>query len=65
MTHNELQPRIQIFERYGNGAGLEGERVHAWPAAGDPIYQNSPFSDNHAVILMYEGRLAPVVTEQS
>src|SRR5699024_5606168 len=28
---NELLPIVPLFERYGNNAALEGERVKAWP----------------------------------
>jgi peptide/nickel transport system substrate-binding protein len=54
---NELLPMIPIFERLGNNAALEGKRVKEWPPDGDPIYQNALYSDNHAVILLYDGRL--------
>ena len=60
LVYNELLPRIELFERFGNNAVLEGVRVQPWPGPDDPIYQNAPYSDNHAIILMYEGRLRPV-----
>lgn len=56
---NELLPKIPIFERLGNNAALEGVRVKAWPPDDDPIYQNAPYDDNHAVMLLLEGRLEP------
>ena len=54
-----LLPRIPIFERLGNNAALEGVRVKEWPPDGDPIYQNAVYNDNHAIVLLYEGRLNP------
>ncbi|WP_020575896.1 ABC transporter substrate-binding protein [Actinopolymorpha alba] len=60
LIFNELLPKIPIFERLGNNAALEGVRVKEWPPDGDPIYQNAPYNDNHAVVLLYEGRLEPV-----
>lgn len=56
---NELLPKIPVYERYGNNAALEGVRVKAWPADDDPIYKNEPYSDNYAVLLLYDGRLEP------
>jgi peptide/nickel transport system substrate-binding protein len=56
---NELLPKIPIFERLGNNAALEGVRVKAWPPDDDPIYENAPYDDNHAVMLLLEGRLEP------
>jgi peptide/nickel transport system substrate-binding protein len=56
---NELLPKIPIFERLGNNAALEGVRVKEWPPDDDPIYQNAPYDDNHAVMLLLEGRLEP------
>ncbi len=56
---NELLPIIPLFERYGNNAALEGERVAAWPADDDPILQNSPYADGIPTILLLTGQLQP------
>jgi peptide/nickel transport system substrate-binding protein len=60
LAYNELIPKIPIFERYGNNPALEGVRVKGWPADGDPILRNSPYSDSFVALLMYEGKLTPV-----
>jgi peptide/nickel transport system substrate-binding protein len=60
LIFNELLPKIPIFERLGNNAALEGVRVKSWPPDGDPIYENAPYDDNHAVMLLFDGRLEPV-----
>jgi len=54
-----LLPKIPLFERYGNNAGLEGVRVEAWPADDDPILKNSPYADAIPTMLIYQGLLKP------
>lgn len=56
---NELLPIIPLFERYGNNAAVEGERVEAWPADDDPLLQNSPYADGIVTISMLTGTLKP------
>jgi peptide/nickel transport system substrate-binding protein len=56
---NELLPIIPLFERYGNNAAVEGERVEAWPADDDPLMQNSPYADGIVTISMLTGTLKP------
>lgn len=58
-VYNELLPKIPLFERYGNNAGLEGVRVAAWPADDDPILKNSPYADAIPAMLIYQGLLKP------
>ncbi|MBM7787701.1 ABC transporter substrate-binding protein [Tenggerimyces flavus] len=56
---NELVPIIPLFERYGNNAAREGDRVDAWPADSDPIMANAPYADNFTIMLMLRGTLKP------
>ena len=56
---NELLPVIPLWERYGNNPALEGERVVGWPPDSDPIYQNSPYMDSFAVMMLMDGTLKP------
>jgi peptide/nickel transport system substrate-binding protein len=58
-VYNELLPAIPLFERYGNNAALEGVRIAAWPADGDPILKNSPYADGIPTMLIYQGLLEP------
>ena len=58
-VYNTLLPKIPLFERYGNNAGLEGVRVAAWPADDDPILKNSPYADAIPTMLIYQGLLEP------
>ncbi|MCL4509036.1 MAG: ABC transporter substrate-binding protein, partial [Chloroflexi bacterium] len=60
LAFNELLPTIPIWERYGNNPALDGVRVTGWPADGDPIYRNSPYSDSFVVMMLYTGQLKPV-----
>lgn len=60
LAFNELLPTIPIWERYGNNPALDGVRVTGWPADGDPIYKNSPYSDSFVVMMLYTGQLKPV-----
>jgi len=59
IAFNELLPIIPLFERYGNNAALEGERVKQFPADDDPILRNSPYADNFVVLLLLTGKLLP------
>jgi peptide/nickel transport system substrate-binding protein len=59
LAFNELLPIIPLFERYGNNPALEGIRVDGWPADDDPILENSPYSDNFAILAMFTGKLTP------
>jgi peptide/nickel transport system substrate-binding protein len=56
---NELLPKIPLFERYGNNAALEGVRVQAWPAEGDPLLKQSG-ADAIPTMSFYLGILHPV-----
>jgi peptide/nickel transport system substrate-binding protein len=56
---NELLPVIPLWERYGNNPALEGERVEGWLPDSDPIYQNSPYEDSFAVMMIMDGTLKP------
>ena len=58
-VYNTMLPKIPLFERYGNNAGLEGVRVEAWPADDDPILKNSPYADAIPAMLIYQGLLKP------
>jgi peptide/nickel transport system substrate-binding protein len=60
LAFNELLPTLPIWERYGNGPALDGVRVTGWPAAGDPIYENTLYGDNFVNILIHNGTLGPV-----
>jgi len=57
---NELLPILPIWERFLNGPLPEGLRVTGWPADGDPIYENTAYADNYAVIMIANGTLGPV-----
>ncbi len=56
-VYNELLPSIPLWERYGNNPVLDGERVAGWPADGDPIYQNNPYTDSFVVAMILDGTL--------
>jgi peptide/nickel transport system substrate-binding protein len=56
---NELLPVIPLWERYGNNPALEGERVEGWLPDSDPIYQNSPYEDSFAIMMIMDGTLKP------
>jgi peptide/nickel transport system substrate-binding protein len=57
---NELLPVIPLWERYGNNPALDGERVTGWLPDSNPIYQNSPYEDSFAVMMIMDGTLKPV-----
>jgi peptide/nickel transport system substrate-binding protein len=57
LVFNELLNLIPLYERYGNHAVLEGQRVQPWPADDHPAYLNA---DAMVTILMYEGAIKPV-----
>jgi peptide/nickel transport system substrate-binding protein len=56
---NELLPVIPLWERYGNNPALEGERVVGWLPDDDSIYQNSPYEDSFAVMMLMDGTFKP------
>jgi peptide/nickel transport system substrate-binding protein len=56
---NELLPVIPLWERYGNNPTLDGERVTGWLPDSNPIYQNSPYEDSFAVMMIMDGTLKP------
>ena len=60
LAFNELLPIIPLWERYGNNPALDGVRITGWPPEGDPIYKNSPYSDNFVIIMLTKGILKPV-----
>jgi peptide/nickel transport system substrate-binding protein len=60
MAFNKLLPIVPLWERYGNNASMDGVRATGWPAEGDAIYKNSPYSDSFVVIMILTGRLQPV-----
>jgi peptide/nickel transport system substrate-binding protein len=60
LVFNELLNIIPLWERYGNNAVLEGERVQPWPADDAPIMSNSFYADGIVTILMLDGTLQPV-----
>ncbi len=60
LAFNKLLPIVPLWERYGNNASLDGVRVTGWPAEGDPIYKNSPYSDSFVIVMILDGRLQPV-----
>ena len=60
LAYNELQPVIQLWERYGNGPALEGARATGWPKEGDPIYENDMYNDSFTTIMIADGTLGPV-----
>jgi peptide/nickel transport system substrate-binding protein len=60
LAYNELLPNIPMYERLGNNPAPNGIRVTGWPAANDPIYQNSPYADSFTVMLILDGKLRPV-----
>jgi peptide/nickel transport system substrate-binding protein len=60
LAFNELLPVVPLYERYGNNPALEGVRVKAWPADGDPILYNAPYADNFTILLMLRGDLKAV-----
>lgn len=57
---NELLPIIPLWERYGNNPVLEKVRVTGWPPDGDPIYDNSVYTDNFVVLMILDGTLKGV-----
>jgi peptide/nickel transport system substrate-binding protein len=60
LAFNQLLPIVPLWERYGNNPTLDGVRVTGWPPEGDPIYKNSPYSDNFVIVMILDGRLHPV-----
>ncbi|CAA9446753.1 MAG: ABC transporter, substrate-binding protein (cluster 5, nickel/peptides/opines) [uncultured Rubrobacteraceae bacterium] len=56
---NELLPVIPLWERLGNNPALDGERVTGWLPDSNPIYQNSPYEDSFAVMMIMDGTLKP------
>ncbi|ACZ41818.1 extracellular solute-binding protein family 5 [Thermobaculum terrenum ATCC BAA-798] len=57
---NELLPIIPLWERYGNNPALENVRVTGWLPENDPIYANSPYSDNFVTYMILNGTLKGV-----
>jgi len=58
LAFNQLLPIVPLWERYGNNPALE-TRITGWPAAGDPVYRNSPYMDSFTVLMILDGRLKP------
>lgn len=58
LAFNELLPVLPLVERYANNPVVT-DKVAGFPAEGDPLYQNSIYSDNFVPIFMYEGMLSP------
>lgn len=60
LAFNELLPILPLYENVGvNPVNIE--MTTGWPAAGEPIYQNSPYStDCYAVVLLLNGTVKPV-----
>lgn len=59
LAFNELLPVLPLYENVGNNP-VNTDKVRGWPPDDDPIYQNSPYSnDNFMVILILQGRLRP------
>jgi peptide/nickel transport system substrate-binding protein len=58
LAYNELLPQIPLWERYGNNP-VPQVRVTGWPVDGDPIYNNGPYGDPFAVVLLLNGTLQP------
>lgn len=58
LAFNELLPVIPLVERYANSPINPGQTA-GWPDDDDPIYQNSPYADNYAIMLVYDGTLRP------
>lgn len=56
---NELLPVIPLWERLGNNPALDGERVTGWLPDSNSIYQNSPYEDSFAVMMIMDGTLKP------
>jgi peptide/nickel transport system substrate-binding protein len=56
---NELLPIVPIWERYGNNPAMEELHTCGWLPEGDPIYANSPYADNFAVMMILDGTLYP------
>ncbi|MDP9353053.1 MAG: ABC transporter substrate-binding protein, partial [Chloroflexota bacterium] len=57
---NELLPIIPIYHKVGNNPALDGVRVTGWPPEGDPLYQNSPYTDSFVIIWMLNDTLKGV-----
>jgi peptide/nickel transport system substrate-binding protein len=49
---------VPLFERYGNSPALVSA-VAGYPPDGDPIYENSIYSDNYTTFLTFQGKLRP------
>ncbi len=58
LAFNELLPIVPLFERYGNSPALVSA-VAGYPPDGDPIYENSIYSDNYTTFLTFQGKLRP------
>jgi len=56
---NKLLPIVPLWERYGNNASLEGDRIDKFPADDDPIWKNPVYADNPVVVLLLQGKLKP------
>ncbi len=59
LAFNELLPIVPLWERYGNNPVQDGLHTCGWPEPGSPIYQNNPYQDNFAVMLIMDGSLYP------
>jgi peptide/nickel transport system substrate-binding protein len=59
LAYNELLPQIPLWERYGNNPAMDGLHTCGWKPEGDPIYQNSPYSDSFVVLMILDGTLYP------
>jgi peptide/nickel transport system substrate-binding protein len=55
---NQLLPIVPLWERYGNSPVLE-TRIAGLPGPDDPIFRNSPYSDNFMVMMIMDGTLYP------
>jgi peptide/nickel transport system substrate-binding protein len=55
---NALLPIVPLWERYGNNPVLE-TRIAGLPGPDDPIFRNSPYSDNFMVMMIMDGTLYP------
>jgi peptide/nickel transport system substrate-binding protein len=59
LAFNELLPIVPLWERLGNNPVQDGLHTCGWPEDGAPIYKNSPYVDNFAVMLILDGSLYP------
>lgn len=60
LVYNELLPAIPMWERFGNNCALEGVRVVAWPAEGDPLLKQSFYADNIPAMMLFQGLMEAV-----